>query len=91
MMTSPNDMDRIYSPTNNEASDVEAQQVPLAPPDEDLHATLGDAIHAIKMHTKQHGYGITQFKIAFDKNTHLPYHVGTTSSARREASREARE
>ncbi|KAI9909088.1 hypothetical protein PsorP6_015198 [Peronosclerospora sorghi] len=69
MMTSPNDMDRSYLPTNNEASDVETQQVPLAPPDEDLHATLEAAIHTIKLHAKQHGYGIPQFKIAFDMHT----------------------
>ncbi|KAI9906819.1 hypothetical protein PsorP6_016292 [Peronosclerospora sorghi] len=69
MLTRPNDMDCSYSPKNNEASGVEAQQVPLAPPDEDLHETLGAAIHAIKLHAKQHGYGITQFKIAFDKHT----------------------
>ncbi|KAI9914672.1 hypothetical protein PsorP6_006828 [Peronosclerospora sorghi] len=69
MLTRPNDMDCSYSPKNNEASGVEAQQVPLAPPEEDLHATIGAAIHVIKMHAKQHGYGITQFKIAFDKHT----------------------
>ncbi|KAI9917081.1 hypothetical protein PsorP6_016852 [Peronosclerospora sorghi] len=69
MMTSPNDMDLIYSPTNNEASHVEAQQIPLAPPDEDRHATLEAAIHGIKMHAKKHGYGITQLMIAFDKHT----------------------
>ncbi|KAI9895681.1 hypothetical protein PsorP6_019022 [Peronosclerospora sorghi] len=71
MITSPNDMDSGYSPTNNEASDVEAQQVPLAPPDEDLHATLDAAIYAIKLHAKQHGYGITQLNIAFDKHASL--------------------
>ncbi|KAI9912957.1 hypothetical protein PsorP6_005856 [Peronosclerospora sorghi] len=69
MMTSPNDMDCSYSPTKNKPSGVEAQQFPLAPPDEDLHATLEAAIHAIKLHAKQRGYGITQFKIAFDKHT----------------------
>ncbi|KAI9906246.1 hypothetical protein PsorP6_003988 [Peronosclerospora sorghi] len=68
MMTSPNYMDRSYWPTNNEASDVEAQQVPLAPPDDYLHATLEATFHAIKLHAKQNGYGITQFNIAFDKH-----------------------
>ncbi|KAI9909477.1 hypothetical protein PsorP6_014659 [Peronosclerospora sorghi] len=69
MMTIPNYIDRSYSPTNNKDSDVETQQVPLAPPDEDVHTTLEAAIHTIKLHAKQHGYGITQFKIAFDKHT----------------------
>ncbi|KAI9909156.1 hypothetical protein PsorP6_014851 [Peronosclerospora sorghi] len=69
MMMSPNDTDRSFSPTNNEASDVEEQQVPLAPPVEVLHGTLEAAIHAIKLDAKQHGYVITQFKITFDKHT----------------------
>ncbi|KAI9905960.1 hypothetical protein PsorP6_013781 [Peronosclerospora sorghi] len=34
-----------------------------------LHATLEAAIHAIKLHAKQHGYGIAQFMIAFDNHT----------------------
>ncbi|KAI9921469.1 hypothetical protein PsorP6_001309 [Peronosclerospora sorghi] len=61
-------------PLNGHSSANEDESpVPLAPPGVDLHATLEASIHAIKLHEKQHGYGITQFKkkIAFDKHTPL--------------------
>ncbi|KAI9911184.1 hypothetical protein PsorP6_008749 [Peronosclerospora sorghi] len=76
MLTSPNDMDCRYSPKINEASGVEAQQVPLAPPEEDLHATLGAAIHAIKLHacsmdTESHSLRLHLTSIR------LPHHVAS--------------